>query len=295
MRIALDGRTVFVGTGGRADAQAVGPAESGGHDDARASGHGDAIASGVAATEMRSPNEVTKAVVFIHGAAHDHTVWVMPARYFARHGYRVIAPDLPGHGRSEGPALESIEGSADWLARVLDALSVESAAVVGHSMGALVAQAFATRHPPRVRALALLGTSVPMPVTERLLTAAQRNDHAATDMANGWSHSARARLGGSPNPGVWMLGAGERLIERTPPGVHHADLAACNAYRADPSAIAAPTLVIVGEQDQMTPPRAGRDVAAKIPNARIVTLAGSGHAMLSEQPNQVLDALASIV
>jgi pimeloyl-ACP methyl ester carboxylesterase len=162
-------------------------------------------------------------------------------------------------------------------------------------MGALIAQAFAARHPTRVRALALLGTSVPMPVTERLLTAAKNNEHAATDMANGWSHSARGRLGGNPNPGFWILGGGARLIERSGPGVHYADLAACNAFRSDPAAIAAPTLVIVGDADQMTPARNGREVAAKIPNARVVTLAGCGHAMLSEQPNQVLDALIGIV
>jgi len=260
MRITIDGRTVFIGTGG-----------------------------------ARPPGDAAHSVVFLHGAAHDHTVWVMPARYFARHGYRVIAPDLPGHGRSAPPALETIDALADWLARVCDATDVDVAAIVGHSMGALIAQAFATRHPLRVRALALLGTSVPMAVTERFLAAAKANDHAATDMANGWSHSARARLGGNPNPGFWMLGTGERLIERTPPGVHYADLAACNAYRGDPSAIAAPTLVIVGDQDQMTPARAGRDVAAKIANARVVTLAGSGHAMLSERPNEVLDALITIV
>ena len=257
MRVRLDGASVFVGGGdGAADARAV---------------------------------------VFVHGAAHDHTVWTMPARYFARHGLRVLAPDLPGHGRSEGPALETIEALADWLARLLDAVRVETAAIVGHSMGALVAQAFAARHPARVRALALLGTAVPMPVTERLLTAAKNNEHAATEMANGWSHSARGRLGGNPNPGFWMLGVGARLIERAAPGVHHADLAACNAFHLSPESIRAPTLVIVGDADQMTPARAGRDVAAKIPNARVITLAGCGHAMLSEQPNQVLDALIGIV
>ncbi len=235
------------------------------------------------------------AVVFLHGAAHDHTVWVMPARYFARHGMRVLAPDLPGHGRTSGPPLESIEALADWLARVLDAANVASAVIVGHSMGALIAQSFATRHPSRARALALLGVSAPMPVTERLLNAAQANESSATDMANGWSHSARGKLGGNPNPGVWILGGGARLIERSGPGVHYADLAACNAFRSDPSKIAAPTLVIVGEADQMTPARSGREVAAKIPGARVVTLTGCGHAMLSEQPNQVLDALIGIV
>ncbi len=259
MRITVDGRTVFIGTG---------------------SGH---------------PAADAPAVVFVHGAAHDHTVWVMPARYFARHGKRVLAPDLPGHGRTDGPPLETIEAMADWLARVLDAANVTTATIVGHSMGALVAQSFATRHPALTTAIALLGVSAPMPVTERLLGAAKNDDASATDMANGWSHSARGRLGGNPNPGFWILGGGARLIERCGPGVHYADLAACNTFRSDPSQIAVPTLVIIGEADQMTPARAGRDVAAKIPNARLVTLVGCGHAMLQEQPNQVLDALIQIV
>ena len=259
MRITVDGHPVFVGTG---------------------SGH---------------PAADAPAVVFLHGAAHDHTVWVMPARHFARHGRRVLAPDLPGHGRSGGPALETIEALADWLARLLDAVGVTTATIVGHSMGALIAQAFAIRHPARTRAIVFLGVSAPMPVTERLLNAAKANESSATDMANGWSHSARGKLGGNPNPGMWMLGGGARLIERSGPGVHYADLAACNAFKSDPSQVAVPTLVIVGDADQMTPARAGRDVAARIPHARLVTLVGCGHAMLSEQPNEVLDALIGIV
>ncbi len=235
------------------------------------------------------------AVVFIHGAAHDHTIWVMPARYFARHGHRVVAPDLPGHGRSDGPPLTTIDAMADWTAELLDHLNVATAAIVAHSMGSLVAQSLAVRHRPRVSALALLGTSVPMPVTERLLGAAQRDEPAATDMANGWSYSPRGRLGGNANPGVWMLGGGARLIERAGPGVHHADLAACNGFRGDPASIDVPTLVIVGEADQMTSAKSGRAVAAAIPNARLVTLAGCGHAMLSERPNEVLDALIGAV
>ena len=259
MRITVDGHPVFVGTG---------------------SGH---------------PAADAPAVVFLHGAAHDHTVWVMPARFFARHGRRVLAPDLPGHGRSGGPALETIEALADWLARLLDAVGVTTATIVGHSMGALIAQAFAIRHPARTRAIVFLGVSAPMPVTERLLNAAKANESSATDMANGWSHSARGKLGGNPNPGMWMLGGGARLIERSGPSVHYADLAACNAFKSDPSQVAVPTLVIVGDADQMTPARAGRDVAARIPHARLVTLVGCGHAMLSEQPNEVLDALITFV
>lgn len=140
-------------------------------------------------------------IVFVHGAGMDHSVWVMPARYFARHGRRVLAVDLPGHGRSAGAPLQTIEAYADWLGRLLDVAGIEQAAIVGHSMGSLITFAFAARASNRCERVALLGTSVPMPVTERLLSAARANDHAAIDMANGWSHSTAAQRGGNDNPG----------------------------------------------------------------------------------------------
>ncbi len=259
-RLAAAGRTVYVGNG-----------------------------SGHAGTDAPS-------VVFVHGAGMDHTVWALPARYFARHGLRVAAVDLPGHGRSEGPPLDSIDAMAAWLETVLDALAIDRAAIVGHSMGSLVAYRAAMSAPHRWRALALLGTSAPMPVTAPLINAARDNHHAAIDMANTWSHSA-GTLGANANPGIWMLGAGERLLERSAPGVFHADLAACNGFDADSASgpIDCPCLVIVGDDDMMTPPRSGLGVAASLPGARIVRLAGCGHAMLSERPNDVLDALIPIV
>ena len=229
-------------------------------------------------------------VVFVHGAGMDHTVWALPIRHFARKGWGVLAVDLPGHGRSAGPPLTSIAAMADWLAEVLDAADAEAAAVAGHSMGSLVAWEFAQRHGARCSALALLGTSAPMPVTDPLLDAASDDHHAAIDMANTWSHSPSGRMGGSATPGVWMLGAGERLLERAGPGVLHADLAACNGYAAEGASVDCPVLVVVGEADQMTPAKAGLGVAVKA-NARVVRLPGCGHAMLNERPNEVLDAL----
>ncbi len=237
------------------------------------------------------------AVVFVHGAGMDHSVWVMPARYFARTGQNVLAPDLPGHGRSDGPPLDSIQELADWVVRAMDAAEIESAAVAGHSMGALIAFALASLHPARCRALALLGVSAPMPVTAGLLDAAGDNDHAAIDMANTWSHSPGARLGAGGNPGMWMLGTGQRLLETAGPGVFHADLSACNGFDPDAidGAVACPSLVILGEEDQMTPARAGERIRERLPDARAVLLPGCGHSMLSEQPNAVLDALVSIL
>lgn len=238
-----------------------------------------------------------KSVVFVHGAGMDHSVWVMPARYFARNGLNVLAPDLPGHGRSDGPAMDSIVGMAGWVVRAMDAAGMESAAVAGHSMGALVAYALAAEFPQRCRSLALLGICAPMPVTDALLDAAEDNDHAAIDMANTWSHSPGARLGANENPGLWMMGMGQRLLEAARPGVFHADLSACNAFEPDALAgqAVSPALVLLGMADQMTPAPAGLRVLERLARARTVQLAGCGHSMLSEQPNAVLDALISIV
>lgn len=261
MRLTLDKRTVFVSTG-----------------------------SAQATAQSKVP---TPAIVFLHGAGFDHTLWVMPIRYFARQGMRVLAPDFPGHGRSEGPPLTTIEEMADWVARLMDCIGIQSAAMVGHSMGALVAYAFATRHTQRCSSLSLLAPSLPMTVTNLLLEAAADDDHAAIDMANTWSHSHQARIGGNQNPGIWMLGAGARLIERMAPGVYHADFAACNAYVPAPPEFDVPTLVVVGSADQMTPAQRGRALAASLRQARVVLLPGCGHSMLAEAPNAVLDALIS--
>ena len=76
------------------------------------------------------------AVVFLHGAGFDRTVWRLQTRWFAHHGRSVLAIDFPAHGWSEGPALDSIAAMADWTAALLDAAGLKQAALVGHSMGA---------------------------------------------------------------------------------------------------------------------------------------------------------------
>lgn len=237
------------------------------------------------------------AIVFLHGAGMDHSVWVMPARYFARHGFRVIAPDLPGHGKSDGPALTSINAMCDWVLALQDALQLTSISLVGHSMGSLISFATTARNPSRVTKVALLGTANPMPVSDGLLDAARDNHHAAFDMANTWSHSANGKLGSSGNPGSSNLNTGLRLLERVADGVYHADLSACNDFDAANfgTLTNTPALIVAGTGDQMTPVRSGLKVAASLPNSEHVVLDGCGHSMLSEQPNAVLDALANFL
>lgn len=234
-------------------------------------------------------------IVFVHGAGFDHSVWVMPARYFARHGFQVVAPDLPGHGRSAGAPLETIESMADWLTELIRVLCGGKATLVGHSMGSLAVLDCASRHGEVVDAIALLGTSAPMPVGPPLLDAARDGDHAAIDMANTWSHSSAGSLGMAGNPGMSNLYSGERWLERCSSAAYYADLAACNAYSGEFDVERTPSLIIAGTADRMTPARQGGRVADALDNAATVLLPGCGHSMLSEQPNQVLDALAEFI
>lgn len=249
-------------------------------------------------TGTRPVDPARPAVVFVHGAANDHSVWALQSRYFAYHGCGVLAIDLPGHGRSEGPPLASVDAIADWLARLLDAAGLAQATLVGHSLGSLAALACAARHPQRAAAIALLGPAVPMPVSEALLAAAKADDHVAYELINGWSVSPARQVGGNAVPGMWLLGGTMRLMERTPPGVLHADLRACNDWQGGldaASAVRCASLVVVGARDLMAPPRAAKELIAKLKQPRVVTLADCGHAMMAEQPDAVLDALRAFV
>jgi pimeloyl-ACP methyl ester carboxylesterase len=234
------------------------------------------------------------AVLFVHGAANDHSVWSLQSRYFAWHGFNVVAVDLPGHGRSEGPPLTSVAAMADWLAHLVAAAGLARYALCGHSMGALACLAHAARHPDQVERLALLGAAVPMGVSDALLDAARRNDPAACAMITAWSHSPAGQLGGNRLPGVWLSGQTLRLLERAARDVLHVDLLACRNYAdglAAAAAVRCPTLVLVGERDLMAPPRAADALEATLPDVRRIAIAGAGHAMMAEDPDAVLDAL----
>jgi pimeloyl-ACP methyl ester carboxylesterase len=233
------------------------------------------------------------AIVFVHGAAFDHSVWQWQSRYFAHHGYSVLAADLPGHGRSPGAPRTSIEALADWVAALLESAGLASAAVVGHSMGSLVALETALRHPQRVSKLALVGTSAPMAVGETFIAAARDDSPAAFDMETVWGHSRNAMLAQSAVPGTALMGASRQLNGRARPGILHADLEACNTYQPPLEKIRAlkmPVLVLAGKRDQMTPFRAGSALAKEIPAATFVAL-DAGHSMMSEAPRETLDAL----
>ncbi len=243
-------------------------------------------------------------VAFIHGALHDHSVWTLLARWCAHHGFGVLAVDLPGHGRSAGPALPSVEATADWLLALLAAAGVQQtgqATLVGHSMGSLIALEAAARAPALVGRLVMVGTADPMKVSQALLDTARDAPLKAIDMVNAFSISTLAAKPSCPGPGMWLHGSNRALMRRTLAGpnaagcavnLFHHDFSVCDAYSGAMVAAArvqAQTTLVLGSADQMTPPRAARALAAAL-KAKTVVLA-SGHSLAAEVPDELLAAL----
>lgn len=258
-------------------------------------------ATAYAYTGGKAFNPALPTVVFIHGAQNDHSVWALQSRYLAHHGYSVLAVDLPGHGRSKGAAKQSVEAMADWLLVLLAAAGVSKAALVGHSMGSLIALETAHKAPDRVTKLALLGSTFPMKVSDALLNTSRDNEQAAIDMVNIFSHSSMAQKPSCPGPGFSVMGGARRLMQRmsqiNPEQLFYTDFYACNAYangEAAAKSLACPALFVFGAKDVMTSPKSAKGLLAAIPHATTVTV-DAGHAMMQEQPDAVLDALATFL
>jgi len=232
-------------------------------------------------------------VVFVHGTGQDHSIWALFIQHFSR-THNVLAPDLPGHGRSAGPALQSVEQMADWVAEAILAAGLGRAAVIGHSLGSLIALDCAARHPDRVRAIALVGTAMPMRVNPTLLEAALNDTASAIAMMTRWSF-ARAADETRSALLASLQKANSALMAKSAPGVIHTDLNACNEYRHGLERarnVRCPATLVLAEQDRMTPPDNATALGQAIPGARTCLVSGAGHAMLAEQAEQVTAILA---
>lgn len=263
MELVIDGRSVRVATGGRT------------HD-------GDETA-----------------VVFVHGSGSDRTNWQLQTRWFAHHGYRTAAVDLPGHGGSQGPPLTTIAEMAEWLLAAIETMGLAPAHLVGHSMGTFVAIETAARHPESVRSIVLLGTAAIMRVNPELLTAALADDPKAARLITSWGVGSRARRGGHASPGRWLIGGNIAQIDRTPPGSLATDLVACQEYdRAIEAAteVRCPVTILLGRDDKMTPVKAAAGLIEAFDEPRTVYLDDVGHFMAVEAPvvtrRVIADAMA---
>ena len=156
-------------------------------------------------------------VVMIHGAGFDHSTWALHSRWFAHHGYSVLAPDLPGHGRSGGKALASIADMADWIAATARCRQGTEGKACWPLHG--LADCAGDRGPASGKSvgLSLIGTAATMTVGPDLLKAAEANDPDAIDMVSIWGLGFKAELGGSLAPGLWMHSGARARAAAMPP------------------------------------------------------------------------------
>lgn len=240
-------------------------------------------------------------IAFMHGALHDHSTWTLPARWFAHHGYSVLAPDQPGHMRSRGPVCPDVPAIAQWLLQVLDAVGAQDVALVGHSMGSLIALEAAARAPGRVRRLVMVGTAYPMVVSPALIEAAELRPEQGIEMVNNFSISSWASKPGYPGPGFWLHGGNRALMHRVlasnrEVNLFSHDFRLCNEYRGAEAVmphVQARTHLVLGERDQMTPPRACASLRQGL-RATVQTVA-AGHGLMHEDPEDFLRILRSIM
>ncbi len=236
------------------------------------------------------------ALLMIHGAGHDHAAWDGVATSLVDAGLRCIAPDLPGHGASTGAPLPDIDAMADWVLALADALELAEFALVGHSMGSLVALASAAGAPDRVTRLILVGSVAPMPVAPFVLDAARDNPAYAHELINKFSFAPPEVHGEARHR---LLTQGNTLrMQRQAPATLLVDMLACNAWQGGLQAAArvhCPTLLACGALDRMTPPDAAKPLLAALQSgkggAQMIVVPGTGHAMMDEAPAELSKAI----
>jgi 3-oxoadipate enol-lactonase len=240
-------------------------------------------------------------VVFVHGLGATSNVW-HAQRMTLSHNYRVIVYDRSGCGRSQKvPAGYSIDAWADELAGLLDHLGIPSAVVVGHSLGTMIAQRFAGKHAGRTRALVLAGGEAELPAPARQIL----TDRARAIEAQGlgatvgpWLNASLSAATREANPALAGLVREMFLANDAQTYALQCLALRDGSVRSDHGNIRCPTLLLVGDQDPVTPLSWQRQIAAGIADSRIRVIPNTAHMTMLESPavfnTVLLDFLAAL-
>ena len=219
-------------------------------------------------------------VVFLHGSGLSHIVWSLTEQFFSSKNFNVLSIDLPGHGNSEGPCLDSIEKISEWLEKVFEKLNLDSLIIVGHSQGCLEALEYSFKYKNRLKKAVFMGGSYRMPVNNDLIDLASNGDSKAVNLMMKWSYEGSKKfIGGNPV---------EKIIQspRDISEILAVDLIACNNYANGSEAaksISCPVFLIFGELDKMVNIEAGKKFAGLIKNSNTHIINGCGHMIMIEK------------
>lgn len=250
-----------------------------------------------ASTGGRDFDPKGEVLLFLHGSGQNHLGYMLQHRFFANRGYACMTPDFPGHGLSQGVPLTSIEEMADWTAAFMEAAGIDTAHIVGHSQGGLVALELASRYPDKTRSATFAATAQGIPVNDYLLGLAKDKEPKAIRAMMDWGHGGTGHRHDHTMPGTSHMVMGARLMASNSPGALYADLNACNAYTNGAQAaksITCPTACILSGQDKMTPIKTGRALHASL-GGTLHEIPQAGHMNITEQPDEVNMALRAFL
>ena len=219
-------------------------------------------------------------IVFLHGSGLSHIVWSLAEQFFSNKNFNVMSIDLPGHGNSEGPCLETIEKIADWLEKVFLELNLDQVILAGHSQGCLEMLEYSNKYKSRVKKLVFIGGSYRMPVNQTLIDLAKNGDSEAVKLMMKWSFKDYKKfIGGNPV---------EKIIQspRDISEILAIDLIACNNYSNGSNAVKeidCPTMVILGSDDKMVNLEVGKKFANLIKNSITHIIEECGHMIMIEK------------
>ncbi len=221
-----------------------------------------------------------KTIVFLHGSGLSHIVWSLTEQFFSSKKFNVLSIDLPGHGNSDGPCIESIEKIADWLEEVFKKLDLNDLIIIGHSQGCLEALEYSYKYKNRLKSIVFIGGSYHMPVNKDLIELAESGDNDAVKLMMKWGYAGSKKfIGGNPV---------EKIIQspRDISEILAVDLKACNNYLNGLEAaqlINLPTLLIFGELDKMVNIEIGQKFSNLIKNSSTHIINGCGHMIMIEK------------
>jgi len=219
-------------------------------------------------------------IVFLHGSGLSHIVWSLAEQFFSSKNYNVLSIDLPGHGNSDGPCLDSIEKIADWMEKAFDKLKLKNLILVGHSQGCLEILEYSSRYKERLKKLVFVGGSNKMPVHPDLIELAQSGHSDAVKLMMKWGYEGSKKfIGGNPV---------EKIIQspRDISEILAVDLNACNNYSNGSEAakvIDLPSMLIFGELDKMVNLETGKKFSNLIKNSTTHVIKGCGHMIMIEK------------
>jgi pimeloyl-ACP methyl ester carboxylesterase len=220
-------------------------------------------------------------LVLIHGPGGDHLSWPPELRRMA--GYRVITPDLPGHGRTSGPGRQSVQDYARDVVQLVDAVGIFRAVFIGHSMGGAISLALALDFPDRVAGIGLISTGPTLPIPPAIL------ENATNPSTFPLAIKAMQEMSLGPQTTEHLKGVIFKRLTAVRQSLLLDDWLACDKFDVTDrlNAIRTPVLVVCGTEDKLTPLRYSKTLSNRIPNAALQTVEGVGNLLVFEQPGRL--------